>query len=469
MSLKNKVPFFKFASNSAKFLFVLFITFIPAHSNAEKPQNIQNNTTVVLLIDGFSWDQYELMMEAKKIPQIRYFFGPLKSRNSHQGKSAFPSLTFNNITAVLTGQDMETNPIKGNKNIFEDNIINFESPVTSDLLKKIVQPQSLFKFANSSAFENWSFSYSFQLSPNLGVKPNIKTGFQYLSENYRSIDKEIIELALEKFKKSKKWPSFVFIHLIGVDALNHENGPSSPESLKYIQDLDSELKPLLTLLSQKEKQYKVGTLLLADHGFSKITKKYPLAKFITENLPSEKSKPLVVDESRFLGIYFPNSWSEKDRKSLLEASSPNSAVMGWALRYNDHIEIKLLDNSMQFEIVSSNKCNELKYHLVQSHFLNQKLSQKTEVCVDALDLKTKFKNLITPYENIVNYFANTKGPNALIFANDGFSFQDKYLGDHGGMTEQEMLTPFLTRNISISSKESFPIPTYKVLKTLKLR
>lgn len=428
-----------------------------------------NQTQIILLIDGLGWDQFELMMKANKLPQLRHFFGPLKSNNVYQGRASFPSLTFNNITTILTGDGMEFSPIKGNKNIFGDDIVNFESPFTSGVLKKIVQPQSIFANQEKKALENWAFSYSFHFSESLKLRPNLKIGFQYLVENYRAIDKEMLELALDQFKKNQHWPPFVFIHLIGLDAINHLKGPSSAESLKYFKELDHELKSLFDYLAKEEKKHTLGTMLISDHGFTQIKKNHSLEKIILANIPDDKKTPLIINESRFAGICFSENWSTSERNQLLETISTSDSVMGWAHLHNNELTINTMKQIEKYKLSKSDGCLHTHSLLTPVEKNGLLINTPKSLCPEELDQLYKQKNILSFYENITAYFANQKGPNAIIFANDDVSFQEKYIGDHGGMTEQEMLTPFIVRNIQLNEKETSPIPTYKALRLLKLR
>ena len=67
--------------------------------------------------------------------------------------------------------------------------------------------------------------------------------------------------------------------------------------------------------------------------------------------------------------------------------------------------------------------------------------------------------------NTASYFAASTRPDAVVLAAKEVSFHRGFKGDHGGVTQDEVIVPLLMRNASLSSPQTV-YENYSVLKFL---
>ncbi|MBI4925242.1 MAG: alkaline phosphatase family protein, partial [Bdellovibrio sp.] len=251
----------------------------------ETPRNLnQNQTTILFLIDGLSVPVFQNSLVHNNIAETQRFFS---SPNGKMllGKAVFPTLTYPNITSILTAQPIHKHPIIGNKLYEKGQIINFEKPLNTQLLNRTLIGQTIFSRLAENYLKSVSLSHSFSSGANIGLGIDIEAGIAYLKEDFAKVDQKIIA-SLESLLTETEptlWPHFIFVHLIGVDALSHKYGPYSPQAMQYLNQLDKELGRIYKILARTEQRgKKITSLLTSDHGFSEIKKFADLETFINK-------------------------------------------------------------------------------------------------------------------------------------------------------------------------------------------
>ena len=58
--------------------------------------------------------------------------------------------------------------------------------------------------------------------------------------------------------------------------------------------------------------------------------------------------------------------------------------------------------------------------------------------------------------NLAHYFRSQNHPEGVVLAAPGVSFNKKYLGNHGGATQDEVIVPLLLRGAKLVSSEVLP-------------
>ncbi|MES2856643.1 MAG: alkaline phosphatase family protein, partial [Bdellovibrionota bacterium] len=182
-----------------------------------------DRTSIIFLVDGLSKTALDQAYQSGKISRISGYF-PMPKGNFRLARATFPSLTFPNITSILTGESISTHPITGNKIVVGDDEVDFENVTSWPVLGRLVKERSIFYRLGENKESSVSFSYSFPRGATVHLEKNVDAGVYYTEGNYAAIDSNVIA-NLEGLLEQKSWPRFIFVHLIGVDALSHKHGP----------------------------------------------------------------------------------------------------------------------------------------------------------------------------------------------------------------------------------------------------
>ncbi len=413
-------------------------------------------TVVVLLIDGLGLSVFDELDQQALLPNLRSFFGETR----FSVRSVFPSLTFPNISSLLTSRPMGAHPVSGNKVQWVDSeVLNFESPVDMPQLQEILKPQTLFEKLRQKHLRSWSLSYSFNFGSPTILRTNIGAGLQYVGEDYDKLDADTLRQSLHAFERlgRDQWPSFVFIHLIGLDAVSHLYGPYSPQAVSYLQNLDRQLQPLLRWLDKNDStQRSITTLMLSDHGFEKVSKTFEIENVIETLVPRNHPTPLILNEMRMAALHFTKRWSANAKLALAQALSQNPDVQAVLTRIgNSQIHLNLKDRLDILELVPGQSCRPYSFAIRY---------QSRVTCSQVLDLQAPQRDLYKLFENAGAYFSAESSPDMVILAANGVGFAKQYLGQHGGMTAEELKTPILMRN-SVVTAGSSEIPIYEILES----
>jgi predicted AlkP superfamily pyrophosphatase or phosphodiesterase len=120
----------------------------------------QNHRTVVLfLVDGLAVRTLQTGLRENQTPNLRRFFLADSDRFA-VGQAAFPTLTYPNLTSILTTRPIGEHPILGNKVLGPDGkIVAYDEAKNFPRLRRIVDPISVIEALNQDGQETASFSY----------------------------------------------------------------------------------------------------------------------------------------------------------------------------------------------------------------------------------------------------------------------------------------------------------------------
>ncbi len=411
-------------------------------------------SVVMILIDGLGLPLFDEMSQQNQLPNLQKFFGPRR----YQARSVFPSLTFPNLTSLLTSRPLNLHAIAGNRVAFSEyNILNFESTSDMPKLAELVEQQTIFTKLKNQQRRSWSLSYSFNFGSLKILQPNIGAGLQYVTEDFDKLDAETLRESINAFKKlqAKSWPSFVFIHLIGLDAISHVAGPYSPRAVSYLRQLDRKLGPLLSWLEKNETGSRtITTVLASDHGFAKILRHIDVTEIVKELTPGDRSTPLTLNEMRMAALHFTRQWSATEKLALAKGLSQHTDVQAVFSRIGlQDIYLDTKTAQLKLETVSGQSCPPYDFAL--------KLKDRI-LCPQLWDNQVKFSDMHAVFENVAAYVKARNSAHTVVLAAPGVGFASRYLGQHGGMTAEEMQTPLLLRNAVVTASSN-EIPIYQLL------
>lgn len=444
----------------ALFLFSLcFLTGCAGGLQLERGEETRRSsrTVVLFLVDGLGAKILQQGMQSGKMPNTRRFF--LRGqKNFLVGQAAFPSLTYPNLASVLTTEGVDAHPVAANHMVIDGKEINYESPFHHHDLERAIEMQSIFTRLKAQGKTSASFSYVLGANATDHMQAGLQEGLEYKNHEYRSLDGRLIS-NLEEYLEEKtpaEWPSFIYVHLVGVDGTAHLHGARSKKTLEYLAWLDKELSGVYRLLSAGEKKKQVTSMLTADHGFVDTSRFVDLEKRIHHLDRSVK----VTNESRFLGLYLPKGADRAEFSRLLSRIRATPGVELTVERRDALLEFATETRQLSFGYGPAT-CASATYSLAPAPG-GVMPAASTYRCPEELNAS------IQPYPLLVSglsrYMNSAHRPDAVVIARPDTSFTKDHLGNHGGPTADEMLVPILLRGASLHG-EALP-HTSDLLKTL---
>jgi hypothetical protein len=422
---------------------------------------------IVFLIDGLSQSMLnrELSRPGKK--PIQDFFLKAQQRYS-LARTVFPSLTYPGISSLLTGLPVDQHSILANKFLNQEEVINLESPKGVLWLNQKIKGQTIFSRLAQEHRHSLSLSYSFFESADVHIKPDLSTEIEYLNREFRRIDTDTLN-SLSYFLKEtppSNLPDFIFVHLIGVDAIAHASGPDSQSLSDYMNFLDQNMKNTFSALENLEKRgHPYMAILTADHGFMSVKKIYDIESASRSAaqlaLAAESRQVRVINQGRSAFIYFSPKTSLTQKKLFLAQLRGSPAVELTALRDSNDLMIESQATkshqaySATLHYVKA-KCGDLGFALAQDSTSSTGSMQTSPFrCPDTF----------SQFDLLATFFHSFNRPDAVVLAADQLNFSkndDVMLGQHGGLTPDEIFVPLLLRNASLN--EGVVPDLYKLLK-----
>ncbi len=432
-----------------------------AHLRETPQATSQNQTVIFFLVDGLSVQALNQGLKQGKVKSIQNYFMTSEGRFSF-GKSVFPTLTYPNIASILTSSTVDRHPIIGNKFLIKGQAVNFESPFNKNLLNQVLHGQTVFSDLSSRYLKTVSYSHTFNESASVHLGLDLESGIAYLKENYTLVDGKVLESLENLLTRTNPeiWPSFIFVHLIGVDALSHKHGPLSKQALDYLGSLDQRLSLVFKTLKQGEVNgKKTVSFLSADHGFTDIQQYSNIEGYLNKIDP----RITVLNQYRLATLYFPKDWNWEKKRDL-ESKLIEQKGVEWVLQKRGNtlfMESHGKKAELEYQNTSCKKSNfkvNLKYGGKQTEFQ----------CPEFFDSQPLPD--FDPYfiSNISYYFHSKSHPEMLVLASPHTSFTIGNLGEHGGTTLEETLVPLLMRNADIKPPSPV-IATHEVLSFLNLK
>jgi|GEM_PF-3581061 len=422
--------------------------------SATAPTRPNGRTVVLFLVDGLGTKALQNALKANRLPNLRRFF--LRDSNSFPvGRASFPTQTYPNLSSVLTARPIGEQPVLGNHMLLPNGkVANYEDAKSHEALRVLIDSQSVIARLESEGRETASFSYVLGMNASSHMRVGITEGLDYQRHDYMSLDDRLLtslaELLTER-RDPRFWPEFVYMHLIGVDAVSHRFGPYSREALDYLTWLDGRFGPVLSALAKGEKRKQVISMLTADHGFVE-TKRYVSLK---KKLVKADLELVITNEGRFLGLYLPKNHEPEELGKAIEIALRNKGVELTAWRRGNVLEIATAKSKFRLAFGPA-ACGE-PYSLALLPESN--LAPASFSCANSFDEgKGLYPFLVT---QLARYLTAPGHPDAIVIARPEVSFSKGAKANHGGPTADETLVPLLTRGATLQGEG--PVPTSGIL------
>ena len=378
----------------------------PHFENIARPERI--NKVVLLVIDGFGFKQF-----LNHLKENRFLTNLTNKGEVYPLTSVFPSQTTNALTTLNTGLTPQEHGLFEYfiylKDIGVVNTLQFErlgSRLQDRLIDKGIDPSILLlhdktihktlKKNGISTFTHVNASNAFNVLSKL-----IFQGSKIIP-SVKSSD-SVVRLRKNLEENSGK-SAYFFVHLDTLDTIAHEYGPDSYE---YSAELSSITYLLHRELVQKlETKTAKETLLLvtADHGGLNV-------------------KPSETTYLNCLPKAILNLQVGKNRKAILPIGGPRELFL--------HIKEERLAETKEWLVQKIGK----KAQIIETREAAEK--GLFGLGISERDVIERTGNLmILPYGNETVWYENSEGGKI------------SFLGQHGGLHEEEMLVPFAITKLS---------------------
>ncbi len=470
----------RFLIAALMFCFAACSSFEASKEHSDSASNTQRDslskqTVVLFLVDGLSQSTLKNALANGRVNAIRDYF--LLEKNSFSrfslGRAVFPTETYPNLASILSVSTFEDHLISGNQLIRNGKKFDFESVTGHNLFEKWVEPLTVFHSLESRSERSASFSYVLGQNAETHSEVGLQIAFEYSRKEYVELDDRLID-SLDRFladRRPENWPAFIYVHLVGVDGYSHEFGPDSAIVSQYLQRLSLKLSSVLSRLKMAEyvQGKRVVALMTADHGFVTTQKVVELESMIRRF----DSRIEVLNGSRVISLISPSS---PKKPSRTQTRRHMMAALNWAVQ-QPGVQMVAYRSGEQVVIASAERVQTLSYGRAlceNDRYSLQVTSRGFRVARDRAPhstLPTYLKQFRCPnefdqsqsefdapflYSSIATYFRSATAADALILAKDHFSFNQKSMGAHGGLTREEMLVPILLRNAEIDGAQAPP-------------
>jgi predicted AlkP superfamily pyrophosphatase or phosphodiesterase len=221
---------------------------------AQKPVR-REPVTILISIDGFRADY------------LGRGLTPTLSRLAKDGVSgpmrpSFPTKTFPNHYALVTGLHPDRHGIVGNK---------FEDPAHPDQSFSMAEHKGDFWWEEAEPIWTAAEKAGIRTAPifwpgadvaNHGVRPGI---WQHYDEDVSAHQR--IDAAIDLLRRPESTrPRFLTLYFENVDTQGHHHGPDSPELAQALRDVDGDIAYLQTELSKIAQP--ANLVIVADHGMA---------------------------------------------------------------------------------------------------------------------------------------------------------------------------------------------------------
>jgi predicted AlkP superfamily pyrophosphatase or phosphodiesterase len=279
----------------------------------QQPQNtdtevneIQKNSPYVVLVsfDGYRYDY----TQKYKPSNIRSF---IKGGVEAEGIiPIYPSLTFPNHYALVTGMRSENHGIVQNKfyDSKRDETYHFMKATGKDGSWYTGEP--LWKTASKQGLK--AASYFWVGSDAKGNYPDYWFSYNGRTSKAKRVDQVIEWLKLPLGER----PNFITLYFSEVDSKGHKKGPDSPEVQKAVHNVDKALGRLMDGIDELD--LPVNVILVSDHGMQKL---YQDKVVYLDDYLKDLNGIRVVGGGAHTNLYIPNlELRNKTYKKLENAS-----------------------------------------------------------------------------------------------------------------------------------------------------
>lgn len=384
--------------------------------------------TLLILIDGLSYEQWRSNQNQLQTMNAHFEF-------TGQAHSTLPSVTFTSIGSLLTQKPVSQTGFIGNQVPVEESSLNFESPMDRIGFAQLLQGETVFHTLKTHGYGSASFDYGLGLDATASsYRYDLQSVLDIRKADYLAADHRQIESLrfLLQTTQPKNLPALSFLHLVGLDFINHEYGPESKQAKEYLIAVDGALSGLLKEAAHLE----MVSVLTSDHGFkSDIMYFLDIESIVDAVAPGAE----VYNESRAASIFLKDP-KALQREKLLVALKGQITIGALAYREKENLIVWRRSGEERLEYRPSKACRKSDFEI--------RGPDLKWICPDQLEYNEEDPQ---PFflKNLSHLFAVKRPPDLLLIPNERTSFKKDETSAHGGPEREEVIVPLLLRNAEV--------------------
>ena len=229
--------------------------------------------TAVMLItaDGLSEAVMDEMLDAGELPQIARLI-------EHGVRVPFaidslPSLTYPNLTTILTGCDPRRHGVLGNK-WFDRTTLTYRDYGTMQTYRDADGDIGVPTVYEQLGDE---FTVSIQCAVKRGVTRTIDnwatSGIRWFFGGFEATDQLIpwrFDIIAEEANRRGRWPVLIHAYFPGIDEVGHQKGSDSARYRTALRNLDGQIGLIETAVAEAGMAQRTCTILVADHNHTPV-------------------------------------------------------------------------------------------------------------------------------------------------------------------------------------------------------
>ena len=377
----------------------------PLEKQIKKVNQGTANKVVLLVVDGFGFNQFLLHYK-----ENRFLTNLTKEGEVFPLTSVYPSQTTNALTTLNTGLTPQQHGLFEYfiylKEIGIVNALRFErigNKNRSKLIEHGYNPDIMFKGENIQQKLN---KEGIQTFTHMHLSNSSNACTKLVFEGSTIIPSLKTSDAIVKLRKNlekNRGSAYFFVHLETLDTISHEYGPQSEEYNAELQSISYLLQKELVEKTSPETAKETLILMTADHGAVDVN--------------PDDTTYLNLESEPMLNLQ-----CEKNRKRILPTGGPRDIFL--------HVKDQKLAQTKEALTQKIGK----KAQIIETQEAIEKglfgLGQASEEFLERTG-----NLLILPYERETIWFEGPQGRKI------------SFLGQHGGLNEEEMLVPFAVANL----------------------
>ncbi len=238
--------------------------------NVQLDRNVQrpDHAVVLITVDGLAADEFDELLAAGKLPNIR---ANLIDRGVRvrRAVASQPTITYANLTTILTGCYSGRHGILGNE-WFDRNELLFRDYTTTATYRLVDGD-----YATPTLFDHLApaRSVSIQCASRRGVSRTIdnwaSSGIRWFFGCFADVDRLIplrMELIAQDANRWGAWPTLIHAYFPAVDEVGHRHGPDSPQYRQAVVNVDRQIGRLVQAVRDAGMVDRTFWVLTSDHG-----------------------------------------------------------------------------------------------------------------------------------------------------------------------------------------------------------
>lgn len=234
----------------------------------ESGVNIRSNNAVLFFVDGLDTERLCAIDDAGQTPNIRRHFNEEGLRFTH-ATACFPTVTYSNAVSLLTGRYPGRHGVTANAwfDRFDQRYVDYATALTYLDVDRDYDAKTVYEvlapLTTSSA----------QCAASRGAtwrwQAPLANGLNWALHDYEAVDSRVggrVHDVIRRARREGQWPVFQTYYFPGVDKVAHTNGVASARYSAAIANVDQQIGAIIACIESTAGPDKTHYWLVSDHG-----------------------------------------------------------------------------------------------------------------------------------------------------------------------------------------------------------